>query len=260
MPVKISIDLAETGGEGEMTVSLVTGAGSGIGAATAAALAARGDVVICADIDTAAARRTADRLPRAEAVTLDVRDEDGCGAVVAAAVERYGRLDVAVACAGIQVGAPVHELELEAFQRVLDVNLTGVFLTCRAAARAMVTAGHGGKLVLIGSVNSSVALPGQAAYAASKGGVLLLGRALAVDLAPYGINVNVVGPGVTATAMNAAFLADPAQSEPLLRRIPWRRAASPDEIAEVIAFLASDAASYMTGAYVPVDGGWLASG
>jgi NAD(P)-dependent dehydrogenase (short-subunit alcohol dehydrogenase family) len=130
----------------------------------------------------------------------------------------------------------------------------------RLAARAMVASNRGGKLVLVGSVNSSVALPGQAAYAASKGGVLLLGKALAVDLAPHGINVNVVGPGVTATAMNQEFLADPAQSEPLLGRIPWRRAASPEETAEVIAFLASDAASYMTGAYIPVDGGWLASG
>jgi NAD(P)-dependent dehydrogenase (short-subunit alcohol dehydrogenase family) len=115
-------------------------------------------------------------------------------------------------------------------------------------------------LVLVGSVNSSVALPGQAAYAASKGGVLLLGRALAVDWAPYGITVNVVGPGVTATAMNAAFLADRAQAEPLLARVPLRRPASAAEIAAVIAFLTSDAAGYMTGAYVPVDGGWLASG
>ena len=243
-----------------MTVSLVTGAGSGIGAATAAALAARGDVVVCVDVDPAAARRTAAGLGQAEAVTLDVRDEAGWATVTAGVVERHGRLDVAVACAGIQVTAPAHELALDDFERAVGVNLTGVFLTCRAAARAMLAGGHGGKLVLVGSVNSAVALPGQAAYAAAKGGVLLLGRALAVDWAPHGINVNVVGPGVTATAMNAAFLADPAQSQPLLARIPLGRPASPAEIAAVIAFLASDAAGYMTGAYVPVDGGWLASG
>jgi NAD(P)-dependent dehydrogenase (short-subunit alcohol dehydrogenase family) len=243
-----------------MTVSLVTGAGSGIGAATAAALAARGDLVVCADVDAAAAARTAAGLDRAEAAALDVRDERGCDALVAELVGRHARLDVVVACAGIQVTAPAHELGLEDFQRVLGVNLAGVFLTCRAAARAMIAAGRGGKQVLVGSVNSKVALPGQAAYAASKGGVLLLGRALAVDWAPYGINVNVVGPGVTATAMNAAFLADPAQREPLLARIPLRRPATPAEVAAVIAFLASDAAGYLTGAYVPVDGGWLASG
>jgi NAD(P)-dependent dehydrogenase (short-subunit alcohol dehydrogenase family) len=243
-----------------MTVSLVTGAGSGIGAATAAVLAARGDVVICIDVDPASARRTAAGLSRAEAVALDVRDEAGWTRVTGEVVERHGRLDVAVACAGVQVTAPAHELALDDFEQVLDVNLTGVFLTCRAAARAMIAGGHGGTMVLVGSVNSSVALPGQAAYAASKGGVLLLGRALAVDWAPHGINVNVVGPGVTATAMNAAFLADPAQREPLLARIPLHRPATPAEIAAVIAFLASDAATYMTGAYVPVDGGWLASG
>ena len=118
-----------------MTVSMVTGAGSGIGAATAATLAARGDVVICADIDLAAARRTASPLERAEALELDVRDERGCGAVVAGAVQRHGRLDVAVACAGIQETAPAHQLDPEAFQRVLDVNLTGAFLTCRAVFR-----------------------------------------------------------------------------------------------------------------------------
>jgi NAD(P)-dependent dehydrogenase (short-subunit alcohol dehydrogenase family) len=243
-----------------MTVSLVTGAGSGIGAATAALLAARGDVVICIDVDPASARRTAAGLSRAEAFALDVRDEAGWTRVTGKVVERHGRLDVAVACAGVQVTAPAHELALHDFEQVLGVNLTGVFLTCQAAARAMIAGGHGGKLVLVGSVNSSVALPGQAAYAASKGGVLLLGRALAVDWAPHGITVNVIGPGVTATAMNAAFLADPAQREPLLARIPLHRPATPAEIAAVIAFLASDAASYMTGAYVPVDGGWLASG
>jgi NAD(P)-dependent dehydrogenase (short-subunit alcohol dehydrogenase family) len=243
-----------------MTVSLVTGAGSGIGAATAAALAARGDVVVCVDVDEAAARRTTAGLDRAEAVALDVRDEAGWDATVDGVLERHGRLDVAVACAGIQVTEPAHQLALRDFERVLGVNLTGTFLTCRAAGRAMLAAGGGGRLVLVGSVNSSVALPGQAAYAASKGGVLLLGRALAVDWAPHGITVNVVGPGVTATAMNAAFLADPAQSEPLLARIPLQRPATPAEVAAVIAFVASDAASYMTGAYVPVDGGWLASG
>jgi NAD(P)-dependent dehydrogenase (short-subunit alcohol dehydrogenase family) len=243
-----------------MTVSLVTGAGSGIGAATAAVLAARGDAVICVDVDADSARRAAAGLQRAEAVALDVHDEAGWASVTGALVERHGRLDVAVACAGIQVTAPAHQLTLQDFQRVLGVNLTGAFLTCRAAAQAMIAGGHGGKLVLVGSVNSQVALPGQAAYAASKGGVLLLGRALAVDWAPYGINVNVVGPGVTATAMNAAFLADPAQREPLLARIPLHRPATPAEIAAVIAFLASDEAGYMTGAYVPVDGGWLASG
>jgi NAD(P)-dependent dehydrogenase (short-subunit alcohol dehydrogenase family) len=116
--------------------------------------------VICIDVDLASARRTATGLRHAEAVALDVRDDAGWATVTAGVVEWHGRLDVAVACAGIQVTAPAHELTLDDFQRVVGVNLAGVFLTCRAAARAMIAGGRGGKLVLVGSVNSEVALPG----------------------------------------------------------------------------------------------------
>jgi NAD(P)-dependent dehydrogenase (short-subunit alcohol dehydrogenase family) len=175
-------------------VSLVTGAGSGIGAATAAALAGRGDRVVCADLDGAAAERVAAGLDGAGSLQLDVRDPAATDAAVTGIVKRHGRLDVAVACAGIEMGGPAHELDPAVFARVVEVNLHGSFLTARAAARAMIGRG-GGRVVLIGSVNSAVALPGQAAYVASKGGVLLLGRALAVDWAPFGITVNVVGPG-----------------------------------------------------------------
>jgi len=241
-------------------VSLVTGAGSGIGAATAAALAARGDRVVCADLDGAAAERVAASLDGASALQLDVRDAAATDAAVARVVERHGGLDVAVACAGIEVGAPAHQLDPAVFARVVEVNLQGSFLTARAAARAMIERGGGGRVVLIGSVNSTVALPGQAAYVASKGGVLLLGRALAVDWAPFGITVNVVGPGVTDTPLSAASLGDPERRAWLLGKVPLGRPASADEIASVVAFLASDAASYVTGAFLPVDGGWLASG
>ena len=243
-----------------MTVSLVTGAGSGIGAAVAEALAARGDRVVCADLDGEAAKRVADGLEGASALRLDVRDATATDAAGAEVLEREGRLDVAVACAGIELVGPAHELDPAVFAKVVDVNLNGSFLTATAAARAMIGRGGGGRIVLIGSVNSTVALPAQAAYVASKGGVLLLGRALAVDWAPYGITVNVVGPGITDTPLSAASLGDPERRAWLLAKVPLGRPAAPSEIASVVAFLTSDGASYMTGAYVPVDGGWLAAG
>lgn len=243
-----------------MTVSLVTGAGSGIGAAVAAALAGRGDTVVCADLDGEAAQRVAAGLEGASAQQLDVRDAAATDAAVAEVLVRNGRLDVAVACAGIELTGPAHELDPAVFARVMDVNLHGSFLTATAAARAMIDRGEGGRIVLIGSVNSTVALPSQAAYVASKGGVLLLGRALAVDWAPYGITVNVVGPGITDTPLSAASLGDPERRAWLLAKVPLGRPAAPSEIASVVAFLSSDGASYMTGAYVPVDGGWLAAG
>lgn len=239
-----------------MQVSLVTGAGSGIGAATAAVLAERGDRVVCADLDGAAATRVAASLPDAIAVQVDVTDGDACDRMIEAAVTFGGHLDAVVACAGIEAGADALDLDAAAFRQVVDVNLTGSFLTAQRAARVMT--GRGGSIVLIGSINSQMALPGAAAYVASKGGVLMLGRALAIDLAVHGIRVNVIGPGVTDTPMSATSLADPERRARFMGRIPLRRPADPREIGRAAAFLTSEAASYITGAFLPVDGGWLA--
>jgi NAD(P)-dependent dehydrogenase (short-subunit alcohol dehydrogenase family) len=245
-------------------VSVVTGAGSGIGRAVARRLAARGDRVVCADLDGAAASLTAASVgalagPDAGvACAVDVATAEGNDRMVALGRERFGFVDVFVACAGIEVGGPAHELGEDAFARTLAVNLTGVFLGARAAARVMLEQGTGGRMVLIGSINSAMALPGQAAYCASKGGVLMLGKALAVDWAPHGIAVNVVGPGVVDTPMSANSLADPDRRAALMGRIPLGRPAQAEEIAELVEFLASTRASYLTGAYVPADGGWLA--
>jgi len=146
----------------------------------------------------------------------------------------------------------------EDFRRTVDVNLTGCFLTAQRSARAMVEAGHGGSIVLIGSINSKIALPNFAAYVSSKGGVLMLGKGLALDFAAHDIRVNVIGPGVINTPMSANSIADPVRGGWLMSKTPLGRPGQPEEIAEVAAFLTSDAASFMTGAYVPADGGWLA--
>lgn len=243
-----------------MKVALVTGAGSGIGAAVARRLADEGARLVCADIDIDRATKVADELHEAIAVQVDVTSSASCDDAVEAAIGAHGTIDIVVASAGIERQSPGHLLNDADFTATFDVNVAGTFYTARAGARAMLAAGHGGSIVLLGSINSTVALPGQAAYAASKGAVLMLGRALAVDWAVDGVRVNVVGPGVTDTPMSSATLRDPHRSASLLSRIPLARAADPSEIAEVIAFLVSDRASYVTGAFVPVDGGWLAHG
>jgi NAD(P)-dependent dehydrogenase (short-subunit alcohol dehydrogenase family) len=241
-----------------VTVSIVTGAGSGIGAATANVLASRGDQVVCVDLNGSAAGATAERLSDAIAVAADVTSADDCDRMVSAALEHYGDVDVIVACAGIEIGGHALDMDPATFRRLIDVNVTGSFLSAQRAARAMRDESHGGSIVLIGSINSQMALPGASAYCASKGGVYMLGRALAVDLAPLEIRVNVIGPGVTDTPMSADTLADPERSAEFLSRIPLRRPARPEEIAAAAAFLTSEASSYITGAFLPVDGGWLA--
>ncbi|OLC60201.1 MAG: hypothetical protein AUG06_03560 [Actinobacteria bacterium 13_1_20CM_2_65_11] len=242
-----------------MAVAIVTGAGSGIGAATARILAHRGDRVVCADVKLDTARQTAERLPDAIAVEVDVSSATSCDRMVEETVGRYGDVDAIVTCAGIEKHGPGHEFSEEDFDRIIDVNLKGTWLSARSAARAMIKAGHGGTMVMIGSINSVRGNPGASAYCASKGGVLMLGRTLALDWAPYGIRVNIVGPGVVDTPMSAKSLADPQRRARMMERTPLGRPAPPEEIASVIGFLTSDASSFMTGAYVPVDGGTLAA-
>jgi len=242
-----------------MGVAIVTGAGSGIGAATARTLSARGDKVVCADVRLETAEETASGLQDGLAVEVDVSSSDSCERMVDEAVKRFGDVTSIVTCAGIEKHGAGHEFAEEDFDRIIDVNLKGTWLSARSAVRAMIRAAHGGTVVMIGSINSIVANPGASAYCASKGGVLMLGRTLALDWAPHGVRVNIVGPGVVNTPMSARSLADPEKRAKMMEKTPLGRPAPPEEIASVIAFLTSDASAFMTGAYVPVDGGTLAA-
>jgi NAD(P)-dependent dehydrogenase (short-subunit alcohol dehydrogenase family) len=242
-----------------MPVAIVTGAGSGIGAATARALSDRGDRVVCADVKLETAKATAGQLREAIAVEVDVSDGTSCDRMVDEAVRRFGDVNSIVTCAGVERHGLGHEFSEEDFDFILGVNLKGTWLSARSAVRAMIKAGHGGTVVMIGSINSVVGNRGASAYCASKGGVLMLGKTLALDWAPFGVRVNIVGPGVVDTPMSARSLADPAKRASMMEKTPLGRPAPPEEIASVVVFLASDASSFMTGAYVPVDGGTLAA-
>ena len=238
-------------------VTLVTGAASGIGRATALKLAERGDQLVCTDFASAPLQEMKD-LTNGICLGADVTIESEVEALVAATIAEYGRLDGVVHCAGIEESfVDARDMTLEVFEKTMRVNVTGSFLVARAAGRVMVPKGSG-SIVLLGSILSTVGYGGNAAYTASKGAVLQLGRALAVDWSKFGVRINIVGPGPVATPMSQASIDDPVRGAWLRERIPLGRPASTDDIAGVCAFLLSDEASYITGTYLPVDGGWLA--
>ncbi len=239
-------------------LALITGAGSGIGAAIAHAMAKAGARIIAADIEGAAAERIATAIG-AEAVsyTCDVTDRNRCDALAAAVRGQIGAVSILVNNAGIIRRGTVMEPNARAdWDATLAVNLDGPY--------NMVTAFLGqlretkGAIINIGSIQSFVALPNSAAYTTSKGGVRLLTKALAIELSPLGIRVNAIGPGFTATPLNAKAREDPAYMANFASRIPLGRIGTPEDIAGPAVFLASDMARYITGVTLPVDGGYLA--
>jgi NAD(P)-dependent dehydrogenase (short-subunit alcohol dehydrogenase family) len=238
-------------------VTIVTGAASGIGAACVRRLAERGDTVVGVDIAADVDARVRG-LGGARGIVTDVSSAAACDAAVTAAVDEFGRVDHLVAAAGIERTAPAHEMDDDTWSRVQRVNVDGSFFMARAVGRHLIAASRTGSVVLIGSINSAMAMPGQVAYVSSKGAVLQLGRGLAVDWGRYGIRVNVVGPGVIDTPLNARSFADPERIAYYAGRAPLGRHGEPVEVASVVAFLTSSDASYMTGSFVAVDGGWLA--
>jgi NAD(P)-dependent dehydrogenase (short-subunit alcohol dehydrogenase family) len=237
-------------------VALVTGAGRGNGAAIAAGLAQAGATTVIADIDEASAKETASRIVasggRARGVALDVTDAAACDALAA----EIGALSLLVNNAGVLLRGRLAEDKARAnWARTLDVNVNGMFnvtMACLPALRAAK-----GAIVNIASIQSFIAPPGSAAYSVSKGGVAQFTRALAAELAEDGVRVNAIAPGIIATPMSEATRADPARLEHFLRHVPMRRVGAPEELVGPVLFLLSPSASYVTGAILPVDGGYL---
>ncbi|WP_283136817.1 SDR family NAD(P)-dependent oxidoreductase [Rhizohabitans arisaemae] len=245
-------------------VIIVTGAGSGIGAATARLLAARGAKVVVSDIaDTGAQTTESIRAAGGEAefVQGDIGVEAGAQALVAATLDRYGRLDGAFNNAGVeQCAVPLHKLTGEQWDRAVRVDLSGVFYCLKHQITAMLESG-GGSIVNTASALGRVAIPNAAEYVAAKHGVVGLTKAAAADYGRQGIRVNAVLPGIVETTMVARISQDPtfaAYFDTLRRRHVMGRFGKPGEIGESVAWLLSDASSFVTGAAISVDGGYLA--
>lgn len=242
-------------------VAVITGAARGLGRACAERFLQEGAKLVIADIDGAELARTADALGRPEsvlAVPTDVTKRAEVDALVAAAVERFGRLDIMLNNAGIARSQPFLEIAESDFDDVIGVNLKGAFFGVQAAGRQMVAQGTGGVIINMSSINALLANPNLATYAISKGGMNQLTSVASVALAPHKIRVVGIGPGTILTEMvEKAIMTSDEARRAVLSRTPIGRCGEPAEIASVAAFLASDDASYMTGQTIYPDGGRL---
>jgi NAD(P)-dependent dehydrogenase (short-subunit alcohol dehydrogenase family) len=241
---------------------LVTGAGSGIGRATALAFAAEGARLVVSDVDESSGRATVaaakEHGVEAEFVRADVSRAADCAAMVDRAVARFGRLDVAFNNAGINIGvAPIVDVDEDSWQRILGINLTGVFLCMKYEIAAMKRTG-GGAIINTASVGGLIGTAGVTAYCATKHGVVGLTKSAALDHIKDGIRINAVCPGGTRTAMLAEWFKDPEVERTALAGTPIGRMADPAEIARTVLFLASDESSFMVGHALVADGGLTA--
>jgi NAD(P)-dependent dehydrogenase (short-subunit alcohol dehydrogenase family) len=256
------------GGKLQGRVAIVTGAGSGIGAATAARFAEEGATVVCVDLNGDAAEKVAAAITglggRALAAAADVTSSPDLEGVTAATLSRFGNIDVCFANAGIAGPGSAADVDDATWAAVIDVNLTGVWRTARAVLPAMLERGRG-SIINQASAGGIVGVPGVAAYAAAKGGVIALTRQMAVDYGPRGIRVNAIAPGTVPTpllrASNAGgggLMTSAEDPDGIARRFPLGRLGTPEDIASAAAYLACDDSAWVTGTVLVVDGGLTA--
>jgi len=245
-------------------VAIITGARRGMGKSHALTLAKAGAKVVVADISQEDCEMVVEEIKKnggeALAVKCDVTKKEDIDNMVKVAMERWRKVDILVNNAGICQFKPFLELTEEEWDRTLDINLKGYFLCAQAAAKEMVKQKNG-KIINIASVASGqvgIGMATLAHYCASKGGIIAMTEALAVELAPFGIRVNAIAPGMIETPMIDPVKKDPKMMEAMLSKIPMGRVGKPEEVSNLVLFLASDASSYITGSTVIIDGGWLA--
>jgi glucose 1-dehydrogenase len=242
-------------------VALITGAGSGIGKAIAIRFAAEGAKVVVnyhsggKHSGVGVAEAIAHAKGSAVAIAAEVNERAGVEAMITETVAKFGRLDIVVNNAGLEIKRPFLEVTDDEWNKVLGVNLYGSFLVSQIGARQMVKQGSGGKLIFISSVHEDIPFPEYTAYCASKGALRMMMRNLAMELAPHKINANNIAPGAIATPINQSVIDDPAATKAALEEIPWGRFGKPEEVASVAVFLASAEADYVTGSTYYVDGG-----
>ncbi len=244
-------------------VAVITGSATGIGLATAQAMAREGAAVVIDYIEgeqdeaDKRARQIEQSGGKAIAVQADVSKQEDVQNLVDRAVQTFGRLDIMVNNAGVEQEHPFLEMPLEVWNWVIAVDLTGPWLGSQIAARQMVKQGDGGRIINISSVHEDMPMPTNAPYCAAKGGLRMLMRTIAVELAPHKITVNNIGPGAIDTPLDKPTKEDPAKMKKLLAEIPLDRMGQPEEVAELALYLASDDAAYVTGSTYFIDGGML---
>lgn len=243
-------------------VAVITGGSKGLGFAMASGLASAGADVVLVSRTLNEAQAAADEIirdhgKRAIAFCGDVTSPDACEAMIQAALDEFGKVDILVANAGINIRGPIDELSVEDFDKVMQVNVNGVWLSCRAAIPHMKKAQYG-RIILLASTLGMVGLENRTPYASSKGAVVQMNRALGLELAKTGITCNAICPGPFLTPMNIPIAEDEQTKKHIVGAVAMERWGQLKEIQGAAIFLASDAASYMTGSTVTVDGGWTA--